>query len=115
MLAHGKDGKSARDHYEGAVERARKSYGEWSPEFADALRKLDEIRGPLWEESFDYLHRWFYELHGMREYDMNGARAFTPQFIEGWARLFDREPTADDVRALVAMDRAWRSSSGTVG
>lgn len=66
-------------------------------------------------ESLDYLHRWFFELHGMRTYDMSGAVAFTPQFIEGWARLFDRSPSPDDVRALVAMDRAWRSPDAKGG
>ena len=56
------------------------------------------------------------ELSSVRDFIPTGVGVIpaplTPPFVESWARLFDRQPTPSDVRALVYLDRVARYPEG---
>jgi hypothetical protein len=113
VRAPGKDGKSAREHYEGAIERARKAYGEWSREFEQAVRELDTIRGPLWDESLDYLVRIFWAIRIGAGEAVSGVRITWPDVTAWESRNYRLDD--DETRAIFAMDAAYRSPETASG
>lgn len=63
---------------------------------------------PDYPDTLDYLHRWFYELHRTRGFDMTGLQGFSYPMLDSWARLTGRDPDPRDIEALFHMDVAYR-------
>lgn len=91
-------GFAQRDHLRGLVRRGVAT---------EAQRRL--LAGPEFPESLAYLWEWHGELARTRTMGMNGPDPLTYPTIDAWARLTDREPTPDDVDALLQLDSIARN------
>jgi len=93
----GPDGAAQRAHWELAAKRGS----------AEALARL---HAPPYPEPLRYLHHWFGELAAARGEGMSGPAPLTHQDIAAWASLTHCDPAPHEVRALLALDAAWRAA-----
>lgn len=88
-----KDGATQRDHWEAAARGGSEA-------------ALARLTAPEYPDCVQYLWDWVMELHGRSGVGMSGPAPLSYEAIEAWSRLRGTSPTAQEVLALISLDRA---------
>lgn len=97
MLRRAPDGALQRAYWEDAARKGN----------AEAAAKLDV---PPFPASLEYLYEWFGEVSAGRGDSMSGIPPLTHEGVRAWAEMCGHSPAPHEVRALLALDGAWRSA-----
>lgn len=90
------DGALARDYWEAAAARG-------------STTALAKLAGPEMPDTLAYLWSWTLEIHGRSGVSMSGMVPATYSTVKDWAVLTGRDPTPDEVHAMLRLDGALLS------
>ena len=76
---------------------------------AEQQRARTAALAPRFPHALDYLHTWFLDLSARRTVSMGGIAPISDEQIRAWRENEDERPLPHEVRAIFALDRAWRT------